>query len=276
MKFPELPGISFSVSKKAEELCISDNADSFGQIQSGCQPGELTLRTDIWAGANKYFAFTVDPSDKLRTPHPCRTFVDMEDGKVAEGKYYLKRIPVESKRTGNPMPVTYHQKNNIRILSLDKETFSVFTVAIIIQNSVAWLTVDLTYQAKLNDNVISCSPDRFWPMLFTWVGDLLNRGEMEAEPLPASKPDDDYNPDGYVPGEGLVLWWDSSLANAGSGCVLTKDGQMSAHWSQIDRGNEKRKFLRIGELVTYEKIRPRSGSGSGFANELVGVKPVNA
>lgn len=270
MEFRELPGISFSVFRETEKLPIDDDVHSFGQIQSDCQPGSLTLRTDVWAGVNKYFVFTVNPSDNLRTPQLCRSFVDMEDGKLTEGKYYLKKIPVERKKTGNPIPVTYHQKNNIRILSLDKGAFSVHTVAIIIQDSAAWLTIDHTYQAKRNENIISYYADRYWPTLFNWVGELLDLDIGEKSLGVANILDDDC-----VSGnEGLVLWWDSSLANAGSGCVFTKDGQMSVHWSQIDRDNEKRRFLKVGELITYEEVRPRPGSGSGFANELVGIRPI--
>ncbi len=185
---------------------------------------------------------------------------------------FRKSIPIVYPKKGKRVPITYPDKNNIRIF--DSETMSVYTLAVVSQKGNGFVTFEKTFEFEpgLNEKkeaVIFHS--REWPLLVFMIEIFV---EKPAQLRPKEPPS-------YISDSGLVgvvEFWDSPR---GVGGVWIQFGDKwkvimaSVHWTKIVREDgSKRIFLQPGETIKFKDVVSRRPGPhpSEFKYELTGVR----
>ena len=189
-----------------------------------------------------------------------------EDGRRYQAKMTLRK-------NSDLVSYTEHPQNTIGIAEITSDgKVTIHYVALISQNGDFFVTVQEMYKGQCYyavENGYSVCGFAKWPQLAELVKaaclkmkleEILaspptaTEREKEPEPLAADLPQN----------VGRVLWFDAS---SGVGAVIIHNDVARVHWSQITR-SDRRKFLLVGEYVSFTTIDPIDSSDTTFKIEV--------
>lgn len=306
----KLSGALFRVvNLKTEALCEIESDGRLGTVDSmSIVKGEIIWEEDdeseiirnyaqlmielVVEPGRDLYVFTVNGNKDVIPSRDWRAKpIDEDDAALdeAEGtKIYRCSVPVvKSELNGDA--TTKSPFNSLRLLEpLGDGWFQMWRVSIVAQNGLFFLVEEQVYEKfrlYKSGNTIICpffqkdeeEHRKGWPALIT----LLNRvvkGKAFQELPPFQEISNDPPLPGFKnlkkglkTGQARVAWFSNAEQ---FGMLVTPEGNARVHWSQIERPNSERRFLKPGELVSYKELtKPHNTTAreTSFKLEAVGV-----
>lgn len=273
----QIPGVTvmvyqtdqlFNMYRLKSQLSPADDG-YLGQLA----PRKLLLQVKIAPERNVY-GFTVDGQKKIIPKK------NMAENPV-NGKLYELKINtrVNDDKTCCCAPYPH---NNLRLAEQLDTTpqhqlrmtgaVQIWEIAVISQHGDFFLTVQPTRRAvcfRYQEIRLYPSFIETWPQMNEYLVSLLPRDVTPAD-ISFFQEDPQVMHRGRSD-EGTVKWYNEAW---GVGCLLTDNGAVRVHWSEIEtKKHPQRAYLKAGEVVHFKNIRPlpQAGRGSAFDREAVGV-----
>jgi len=252
-------GISTQVMWGEDSLKISEDG-CLGKLDDHLP---LRLKVTIGPEAGNFLVVTVDGKKNI---------IPKEVKKSGGNLTYKLTIPVRKSEDGEFF--TPYPQNNLRLLKLDPNgQFQIWEIAVISQHGKFFLTTQKTIGATCyRDGGNVTMPAVKWPQLLTFL-----QGRLKPDNLPLIA---QYRRapaqvlENLSSNEGLVLWFNIAQ---GIGAIVTGEGIVRVHWSEINRGNGYHlQFLKSGERIKFTHLQKLTHTGKNrptkFGWEVHGVR----